>query len=129
MNILLLCSAALVLLFAALSINVSRIRRERRKDSDMTEAELTKAIRAHGNASEYIPLFVAIFLYLQSTQSSTGIYLTCIAVMATVSRFAHAVGMLRVAKVGVRHPLRFYGALGTYLSLVALGSALLIRAV
>ena len=128
MNILLLCSAALVLLFAALSFNVSRIRLKRRKFPEVTEAEVTKAIRAHGNAAEYIPLFVALFLYINSTQPSPSVYLVGISLLATVSRFAHAAGMFRIASVAERHPLRFYGALGTYICLFALGGALLVRA-
>jgi uncharacterized protein len=126
MNTLLLCSAALVLLYAALSFNVSRIRLKKRKYPEVTEAEVTKAIRAHGNAAEYIPLFVALFLYANSTQPSA--YLVGFAVLATVSRFAHAAGMFRIPSVTERHPLRFYGALGTYICLFALGGALLVRA-
>ena len=128
MNTLLFCSAALVLLFAVLSFNVSRMRLKRRKFPEITEAAVAKAIRAHGNAAEYIPLFVALFLYLNSTQQSPGFYLAGIAVLATVSRFAHAAGMFRIANVTERHPLRFYGALGTYICLFALGGQLLLRA-
>ena len=128
MNTLLLCSAALVLLFAALSFNVSRMRLKRCKFPEVTDSEVTKAIRAHGNAAEYIPLFVALFLYANSTQSNQSVYLTGVAVLATLSRFAHAAGMFRIASVTERHPLRFYGALGTYICLFALGAALLLRA-
>ena len=128
MNTLLLCSAALVLLFAALSFNVSRVRLKRRKFPLITEAEVTKAIRAHGNSAEYIPLFVALFLYANSTQPSPSVYLLSIAVIATVSRFAHAAGMFRIASITERHPLRFYGALGTYICLFALGGELLVHA-
>jgi hypothetical protein len=45
-----------------------------------------------------------------------------------VSRFAHAAGMFLIASVTERHPLRFFGALGTYICLFALGGALLARA-
>ncbi len=128
MNPLLLCSAALVLLYAALSFNVSRMKRTSRRNPEVTEAEVTKAIRAHGNAAEYIPLFVALFLYLDSTRPDTGVYLESVAVLATVSRVAHAAGMLLVASVAERHPLRFAGALGTYVALFAFGGALLFRA-
>jgi uncharacterized protein len=128
MNPFLLCSAALVLLFAALSLNVSRLRRKRRSSPETPEAELIKAIRAHGNASEYIPLFVALFLYLNSAQPVPDMYLVGVAALATLSRFAHAAGMLRSASVADRHPLRFYGAIGTYIGLFALGAALVVRA-
>jgi uncharacterized protein len=127
MNTVLLCAAALVLLYAALSLNVSRMRLRKHKFPEVTEAEPTKAIRAHGNASEYIPLFVVLLLYMNSTQASP--YLAAVAVLATVSRFLHAAGMLRIASVAQRHPFLFYGALGTYACLFALGGALLVRAI
>ena len=128
MNPLLLCSAALVLLYAVLSLNVSRMRRKRRSFPEIPEAEVIKAIRAHGNASEYIPLFVALFLYANSTQPGAGTYWVGVAVLATASRFAHAAGMLLTASVAERHPLRFYGAIGTYIGLFAFAGALLVRA-
>jgi len=126
MSIFLLCAAILILLYAALSTNVSRMRLRKRKFPHVTEAELTKAVRAHGNASEYVPLFVAVFIYLHSYQA--GPFLAVVAVAATLSRFLHAAGMFRIASVAERHPLRFYGALGTYICLFVFGGALLARA-
>ena len=72
MNPLVLCSAALILLYAALSANVSRLRLRKQNDPEVTEAHLAKAIRAHGNASEYIPLYVVLFLYLSSCHPAPG---------------------------------------------------------
>jgi uncharacterized protein len=126
MNIFLLCAAILVIFYAVLSANVSRARRRQREFPQSTDAELTKAIRAHGNASEYLPLFVAIFLYLPSVQS--GPFAATIAVTATLSRILHAAGMLIVASVAERHPLRFCGALGTYICLFALGCMIMMHA-
>ncbi len=126
MNIFLLCSAIMILFYASLSFNVSRMRLRQQKFPEVTEAKLTKAIRAHGNASEYIPLFVALFTYLHVVQA--GAFLAGIAVLATLSRGIHAVGMLRTATGRERNQLRFYGALGTYLCLFALGGALLFHA-
>jgi uncharacterized membrane protein YecN with MAPEG domain len=128
MNPLLLCSAALVLLFAILSFNVSRMRRKRRSFPELPEADVIKAIRAHGNAAEYTPLFVALFLYLNSVQPGPSLYVIGIAMLATASRFAHAAGMLLTASVAERHPLRFFGALATYICLFGLGGVLLLRA-
>ncbi len=90
----------------------------------MTEIELTKAIRAHGNASEYIPLFVLLLLYLSS---EPGVYLDAIAILSTISRGFHAVGMFRIANVNERHPLRLVGAAGTYACLSVLGCLILRR--
>ena len=126
MKTLVLCSGILAVLYAVLSVNVSITRLRRRKDATITEAQLTKAIRAHGNAAEYIPLFVAGFLFLST--GGPDIILSTIAVVATASRFAHAAGMFRIATVNERHPLRYYGALGTYICLSALAVALLLRA-
>jgi uncharacterized membrane protein YecN with MAPEG domain len=125
-DIFLLCAGILVLLYAGLSNNVSRMRLRMQKLSDVTEAEMTKAIRAHGNASEYVPLFVTLFLYLNLIQAGT--VFVVIAVIATLSRIIHAAGMFLIANVTERHPLRFFGALGTYLCLFALGGALVVRA-
>ena len=125
MNVLLLCSAILVLLYAVLSLNVSRVRLKKRKDPDITEAVLTETVRAHGNAGEYVPVFVAAFLYLSSTP--TGVAVSTIAVVATASRIAHAAGMLRAASVNQRNALRYYGALGTYISLFAVAAVLFQR--
>jgi uncharacterized membrane protein YecN with MAPEG domain len=126
MSAFLLSAAILVLLYAALSTNVSLMRLRKRKSPGITEAELTKAVRAHGNASEYIPLFVALFLYLHSIQA--GPFLAGVAVVATLSRILHAAGMFLIASVTQRHPLRFLGALGTYICLFVFGAALLSRA-
>ena len=121
-NIVLLCVALLVILYAVLSFNVSTTRLKKRKDPTVSEAALTKAIRAHGNASEYIPIFVAVLLYLNMGKPSA--YLGAIAITALASRAMHAAGMFLIPTVNERHPLRFVGALGTYFCLFALGIAL-----
>lgn len=122
-NMTLLCTALLVILYAALSMNVSGMRLKRRRNAGVTEADLTKAIRAHGNASEYIPLFVALLLYLNTVRPGT--FLTAVAIVVLVCRVSHAAGMFLIPTVNDRHPLRFIGASGTYVCLFALGGALL----
>ena len=122
MNFVLLCTATLVILYAALSVNVSRVRIQGRGPSRVTEAQLTQAVRAHGNAAEYIPLLVALLLYLNS--ATPGLFLNVIAGVATLSRILHVAAMLMPVEVTRRHRLRFVGALGTYASLFALGAAL-----
>ena len=122
MNPLVLCCAALVLLYATLSFNVSRMRVLQRRNPAITETDLAKAIRAHGNAAEYIPLYVVLFLYLSA--SPPGTWVVAVAVVATLSRFSHAAGMLLAPTTGRPHPLRFLGAFGTYATLFALGSLL-----
>jgi len=123
MKIPLLCAALLVLFYAGLSFNVSRMRTLKRKDQ-VSATELTKAIRAHGNASEYISLFVLLLLYLSCKPS---VYLDAIAILATISRGLHAAGMFLIANLNQRHPFRFLGAVGTYFCLLMLGTLLLMH--
>ena len=126
MNIVLLCSAFLVVLYALLSVNVSRIRLRGQESARVKEAQFTQAIRAHGNASEYIPLIVALLLYLN--YAAPGQLVSVIAVLAALSRALHAIAMLFVPQVHLRERLRFIGALGTYVSLFGLGFALVQQA-
>jgi uncharacterized protein len=123
MNIVLLCTAFLVLFYALLSVNVSRIRLRGQESLREKEAHLTHAVRAHGNAAEYIPILVALLLYLHHT--APGPFVSGVAVLATLSRVLHAIAMLFVPDVARRETLRFVGALGTYASLFALGGCLL----
>ena len=123
-NTVVLCVALLVIFYGALSLNVSRVRRKRRSDPTVPEAALTKAIRAHGNAAEYIPLFACGLLYLNSVAPSP--FVVGLAVAVVVCRLMHAAGMLLIPTVNEQHPLRFIGALGTYICLFALGGALVV---
>ena len=55
-----------MLLYFALALNVS-LTRQRTKTGIGTGSDLSgplnKAVRAHGNAAEYVPVFVTLFLY------------------------------------------------------------------
>jgi uncharacterized membrane protein YecN with MAPEG domain len=130
MNAYLICSAILVILYFALSLHVS-MTRGRTKTGIGTgndpSGPLSKAVRAHGNAAEYVPIFVALFLYF--LMSGAGGWITWVVVIITISRVLHAMGMLMTANFnGPPHPLRAVGAMGTYLGGFALGIALLMRA-
>ncbi len=130
MNAYLICSAMLVLLYFALSINVS-LTRQRTKTGIGAGSDpsgpLNKAVRAHGNAAEYVPIFVALFLYF--LMSGAGGWITWVVVIVTICRVSHAMGMLMTPNFNAPpHPLRALGALGTYLGGFALGVALLMRA-
>ena len=130
MNAYLICSAILVILYFALSVHVS-MTRGRTKTGIGTgndpSGPLSKAVRAHGNAAEYVPIFVALFLYFLMSGASG--WITWVVVIVTISRVLHAMGMLMTANFnGPPHPLRAVGAMGTYLGGFALGIALLMRA-
>ena len=106
MNAYLICSAILVILYFALSVHVS-MTRGRTKTGIGTgndpSGPLSKAVRAHGNAAEYVPIFVALFLYFLVSGASG--WITWVVVIVTISRVLHAMGMLMTANFnGPPHP-------------------------
>lgn len=130
MSLYLLSSAVLVLLYFALAFMVSIARNRHRVGVGAgpdPDGPLNRAIRAHGNAAEYLPLFVAIFLYFEVAGGPP--WTAWLAIALTVCRILHALGMYRARTLNGRDPLRFVGALGTYLGGFALGVALLLEAI
>jgi hypothetical protein len=131
MLIYLVCSGVLVVLYFALAANVSRLRAKTKTGigtGDDASGPLSKAVRAHGNAAEFVPIFVALFLYF--SLSAPGRWIPWVVLIVTVARVCHAAGMLLTTTFDAPpHPLRGIGALGTYLGGLALGAALLMRAV
>jgi uncharacterized membrane protein YecN with MAPEG domain len=82
------------------------------------------AQRAHGNAAEYVPT-LAVLIVVCSTLTDSW-WLDTLAVAALVSRVLHAVGMLSSRTLAGHGPVRDIGAMGTYLSGVALGVTALV---
>ena len=78
------------------------------------------AQRAHGNAAEYVPTLIVLILVCASlTRRLVGATRSPIA--AVVSRSLHALGMLTSKTLASHGPVRDIGALGTYVTGVALG--------
>jgi uncharacterized membrane protein YecN with MAPEG domain len=127
----LICTGVLVLLYFALALNVSRMRGATKTgigSGDDPSGPLNKAVRAHGNAAEYIPIFVALFLYCVTI--GTGRWLEWVAIVITVCRILQAMGMLMTKTFNAPpHPLRSIGMIGTYAGGFAFGTALILRAV
>jgi uncharacterized membrane protein YecN with MAPEG domain len=116
------CIALLGILLFLLGANVTRNRALRgggnQLPSDPTD-RLLIAVRAHGNAAEYIPTMIVLLLVCSALSDSWLI--DVLAVAAVVVRFTHALGMLRSASLATHGPLRDVGAMGTYLIGLALG--------
>ncbi|TDW95604.1 MULTISPECIES: MAPEG family protein [Kribbella] len=116
------CIALLGILLFLLGANVTRNRALRgggnQLPSDPTD-RLLIAVRAHGNAAEYIPTMIVLLLVCSALSDSWLI--DVLAVAAVVVRFTHALGMLRSASLAAHGPLRDVGAMGTYLVGLALG--------
>jgi uncharacterized membrane protein YecN with MAPEG domain len=129
MTVAIVCTALLALLVFGLGVAVSLTRGSSNTvfghSPDPTDP-LHKLCRAHGNATEYAPMLAILMLLVGSRQPSTWMVWTFIA--ATLFRYMHAAGMIVPATLAAPNPLRFIGALGTYLAGIALVVAVLLRA-
>ncbi|HYC56400.1 MAG TPA: MAPEG family protein [Candidatus Binatia bacterium] len=125
MNLAMNCIGLLALLCMVLGLRVSMLRRASSVSigcsSDPTDP-LHKFVRAHCNACEYAPI-LAILIFALASGGATGIT-RWLFVLAVVFRYMHAVGMIVCQSLEQAHPLRFIGALGTYVVgiLLAIGA-------
>jgi uncharacterized protein len=121
------CVAALGFLLFGLGLAVSVMRF--RTSTSFAYADdprdlLCKVVRAHGNTAEYAPFLAAVMLYLGSQPPAA--WVTWVMVAITACRYLIVAGILLSPTLARPHPLRFVGALGTYLGGLALSFALLI---
>lgn len=123
----LVCSALLGILLFGLGLAVSATRGATNTvighPADPTD-RLHKVVRAHGNTAEYAPMLAVLMLAAGARSPSTWVLWTM--GLATASRYLLAVGILTCPTLARPHPLRFTGALGTYLTGLALCAALLL---
>jgi len=126
MSTALVCIALLGLLLFGLGFAVSLVR-GRTNTVSGTSADpadpLHKLVRAHGNTAEYSAM-LAILIFLVGTRSPASWALWCMGI-ATASRYLIAIGLILSPTLEKPHPLRFVGALGTYLAGFGLCAALL----
>jgi uncharacterized membrane protein YecN with MAPEG domain len=122
-----LCTALLGLLVFGLGFAVSLARGREEVligfDSDPTN-RLHKLVRAHANACEYAPMLAVLILFL-GTHDPSG-WALAVMWIATAARYVHAAGMIVPATLDKVNPLRFAGALFTYVGGFALVLALLL---
>lgn len=83
-----------------------------------------KRIRAHGNTAEYAPMMAVLMLLVGSRNPSAWMAWTM--ALAVASRYTIVAGILLSPTLAKPHPLRFAGALGTYITGVALSIAALL---
>ena len=84
-----------LILMLVLSVRVVRIRRARQIGLGHGESpDLERAIRAFGNASEYIPAAVAALALLTLLDVSPGL-IHALGLTFTIGRVAHAIGLSR----------------------------------
>jgi uncharacterized membrane protein YecN with MAPEG domain len=116
------CIALLGILLFVLGANVSRNRALRgagnQGPTDPAD-RLLIAIRAHGNAAEYVPTMIVLLLVCSALSNSWVV--DVLAIASLVVRTTHAVGMLSAKTLAAHGPLRDVGAFGTYFTGIALG--------
>jgi hypothetical protein len=128
MEVALLCAALLGLLVFGLGLAVSLTRGSTRTvigHATDPDDRLHKLVRAHANAAEYAPMLAILILILGSREPGVGLLGTFVA--ATVCRYLHAAGMVLLGRLDRPNPLRFLGALGTYVTGFVLVGALLVQ--
>ncbi len=123
MNTLVLVSLALMgLLVFVLGANVTRHRAMRGDTGNQAPTDpsdrMLIAIRAHGNAAEYVPTLMVLVVLCATLTDSW--WVTALTLAALASRLVHALGMLTARTLAAHGPLRDIGALGTYLTGIAL---------
>jgi uncharacterized protein len=112
-----IATAILAILVFLLGFNVSRMRGVTAKAGGSQlptdpSSPLFKAIRAHGNATEYVPTLVVLFLLVGAR--SPAIVAIPLIVGATAARLLHAYGMLSARTLAAESAPRLAGAIGTY---------------
>jgi uncharacterized membrane protein YecN with MAPEG domain len=121
----LVCIALLATLLFVLGWNVSRIRGTRGAEGEQfptaPDDALFVAIRAHGNATEYVPTLALLILVVGSRDPA--VWMLVVAGVVTACRYLHAIGVLSAGDMGKENLLRLVGAVGTILGGVALSVA------
>jgi uncharacterized protein len=123
-----ICTAILAALLFVLGFNVSRMRGVTAKQGGSQAptdpaSPLLIAQRAHGNATEYVPTLIVLFL-LVGARSPDAVAIPLI-VGATLARLLHAYGMVTARTLAAESIVRIGGAMATYL----FGAALAVAAV
>ena len=132
MAVALLSVGFLGLLVFLLGANVSRVRQsvavtQREEEAD-PKSELRKAIRAHGNCIEYVPMLSLMILALGLRLPILPEWIAGFMLVAVASRYVHAVGIITGDSIYHANNLKRLGAAGTYLSGLVLSIILIVRA-
>ena len=83
-------------------------------DEEIPETRLQRNVRAHGNFSEYVPIFLVLLLIIETLGQSSAVYLLTICLIFSYGRLAHAICF---AFYDSNPFLRISGMLCTYLGL------------
>jgi uncharacterized membrane protein YecN with MAPEG domain len=122
------CVALMGVILFLLGANVTRHRAIRGDIGNQMPSDpadrMFIAQRAHGNAAEYVPTLAVLIVVCAFL--TDGWWLNALAIAALAARSLHAFGMLTAKTLAAHGPVRDIGALGTYVTGVALGVTALI---
>ena len=91
-------------------------------DKEITDIKLQRNVRAHGNFSEYVPIFLILLFIFEYIKLASFNYILLISLIFMYGRLAHAICF---AFYDYNPFLRISGMLCTYLSLGILSFQLL----
>jgi len=86
-------------------------------DKEISPEKLNRNVRAHGNFSEYVPLYFLLLLVSELTEASSYDYMLVASLIFTYGRIAHAICF---AFFDYNPFLRISGMLSTYVGIVML---------
>ena len=122
-NVTVISIALLGVLVFVLGANVTRHRAQRGDAGNQHPTDpadrMFIAQRAHGNAAEYVPTLIVLIIVCAALTDGWWLDTLCLAALG--ARVLHAVGMLTSSTLASHGPLRDIGALGTYVTGIALG--------
>jgi hypothetical protein len=111
------------LLFVGLSWRTLTLRRKHKVGvGDGNNKELLKAIRAHANCAEYVPLSLMLLYVLEEQFSYPAVLIHGLSAALCLGRFVHAYGVSQVAE---RFEFRVFGTAMT-LSTLSITSCLIL---
>jgi uncharacterized membrane protein YecN with MAPEG domain len=128
MSIPLICIALLGFLVVGLGFAVSMTRSKTDTMFGSTadpEDILYKMTRAHGNTIEYAPM-IALLIFILSQSPQSDWILWCM-VLVTFFRYLFVAGVIFPKSMAQANPVRFLGALGTYLTGFGLCAAVILQ--
>ncbi len=122
-----ICVGLLGLLLFGLGMGVSLTRQKNEQGIGHNEDPadpLHKIVRAHANTAEYAPMLSILMLYLGYVGVAN--WVLWVMGLVTLCRFLIAFGLIAGKTLAQPHPLRFVGALGTYLGGLVLAIMVLV---
>jgi len=122
MHIIPFYASILALLFVGLSIRTLRMRRRLKiAVGDAGNPAMLRAVRAHSNFAEYVPLGI-LLIYFVEVSGANPLFVHVLALCLLAGRASHAFG---VSHVNENFAFRVFGMAMTFTSLVAASAYLL----